>query len=111
MGHNMAIYLDNNDKNLVEKAKATIKEVYETAHAPAAVAKNIASYAMRYRNKGRHEAIKNHPFTGICEASGKLLASEDKCLDELDPEKGHLGRVRWVCPKANNSGRRSCGGC
>jgi hypothetical protein len=32
-------------------------------------------------------------------------------LDELEPEKGYEGRVRWVCPKANNSGRHSCGKC
>ena len=107
----MVIHLNNNDKNLVEKAKATIKEVYESAHAPAAVAKSIVSHAMRYRNKGRREAIKDHPFMGICEASGKPLASEDKCLDELEPETGYSSRVRWVCPKANNSGKRSCSGC
>ena len=107
----MPIHLDNHDQNLVEKSKATIKEAYESSHAPAAVAKSIASYTMRLRNKGRLKAIKNHPFKGICEASGKLLADEDKCLDEIEPEKGYSGRVRWVCPKANNSGKKSCGGC
>ena len=96
---------------MVEIVKATIKKAYESAHAPAAVVRSIASYAMRYRNRGRREAKRKHLFRGICEASGKPLANEDKCLDEVDQEKGYLGRLRWVCPKANNSGRRSCGEC
>ena len=32
-------------------------------------------------------------------------------LDELEPEKGYAGRLRWVCQRANNSGKHSCGVC
>jgi hypothetical protein len=39
------------------------------------------------------------------------LDVRDKALDELEPEKGYDGKVRWVCHKGNNSGLRSCGGC
>ncbi len=46
---------------------------------------------------------------GVCEAHKRPLDSRDKVLDELEPEKGYTGKVRWVCPKANNSGSRSCG--
>lgn len=107
----MSIQLNKSDQELVEKAKAVVKEAYESAHAPSAVARSIASYAVRYRNKGRVKAIKKYPFRGICEESGQPLADEDKCLDELEAERGYEGKVRWVCPKANNSGKRSCGGC
>jgi hypothetical protein len=75
------------------------------------VAKKIFSEAARHRNKGRKTAAKNHPFQGICEAGGGSLDEKDAVLDELEPEKGYQGRVRWVCPKANNSGKRSCGKC
>jgi hypothetical protein len=107
----MTIKLNDNDSKLVRKARSIIKEAYESAYKPAAVARSIASYAVKFRNRGRPEAIKRHPFEGICEASGKPLDDRDKVLDELEPEKGYRGEVRWVCPKANNSGRRSCGGC
>ena len=78
---------------------------------PNAVAKRISAVAVRHRNRGRSAAIKRYPFKGICEASGLPLSDGDKVLDELEPEKGYAGKVRWVCPKANNSGKRSCGGC
>jgi hypothetical protein len=39
------------------------------------------------------------------------MLREDAVLDEMEPEKGYSGPVRWVCHKANNSGKRSCGGC
>lgn len=107
----MPIQLDDIDKKLAERVKNAIKKAYDSAHAPSAVVKSIISFAMRYRNKGRDLAKKRHPFRGTCEASGESLADEDKCLDELEPEKGYAGKIRWVCPKANNSGRRSCGGC
>ncbi len=107
----MQIQLNKHDQELVARVKTKIKEAYESADAPAAVAKSIASNAMRYRNRGRIQAKKRHPFKGICEASGKPIEKEDAHLDELEPEKGYAGKVRWVCPKANNSGKKSCGGC
>ena len=55
--------------------------------------------------------MKRHPFRGICEASGKPLDKVYAVLDECEPEKGYSGKVRWVCQKANNSGKHSCGFC
>lgn len=107
----MPIQLDKQDNQLVANAKAAIKSAYDSANAPAAVAKAIAVYAVRCRNRGRAEAKRRYPFKGICEASGKPLEEQDACLDEVDPAKGYSGPIRWVCPKANNSGRRSCGDC
>lgn len=103
--------LDSHDQALVEVARAAMRAAIAQANMPSAVAKRIAAEAMKHRNKGRREAILRHPFRGICEASGLLLDQRDAVLDELDPAKGYTGEVRWVCPKANNSGRRSCGGC
>jgi len=112
MKNNMPVKLDSHDSKLCEEIRATIDKSYREARVPVALAKRIASIAMRYRNKGRKKAEKNYPFQGICEASGKPLSEEDKCLDEMQSEKGYsAGNIRWVCPKANNSGRRSCGGC
>ena|SRR3989344_2596766 len=107
----MAIRLNKHDEYLAEKAIKMIDSVVKEAHFSAAVAKRITTRAMYWRNKGRGAAMRRHPFSGICEAGGLPLKKEDKHLDELDPEKGYQGRVRWVCPKANNSGKKSCGGC
>ena len=108
---NMSIPLKEKDRRLVEKAKNAIKVAYESAEEPPAVAKSITSYAVKYRNRGRNVAKGRYSFRGICEASGKPLERQDAHLDELEPKKGYGGKVRWVCPKANNSGKRSCGGC
>lgn len=89
----------------------SIETAFKKANMPAAVAKRITVVAVRYRNKGKAAAIRRHPFRGICEASGRHLKKEDAHLDELNSEKGYDEKVRWVCPKANNSGRRSCGKC
>lgn len=105
------IKLDAHDEVLVKVAVAAMKEAFGEAHAPAAVAKRIAVVAVRQRNRGRAAAIRRHPFKDVCEASGRPIHRHDAVLDELEPEKGYLGRVRWVCHKANNSGKRSCGGC
>lgn len=105
------IQLDIHDAALAEIVCATIRTAITQANMPSAVAKRIAAVAVRHRNRGRNAAIKQHPFRGICEASGLPLSESDKVLDELEPEKGYAGKVRWVCPKANNSGKRSCGGC
>ena len=103
--------LDSHDEALVEVARAAIRVALAKANSRSGVAKRIVTEAMKHRNQGRSAAIRRHPFRGVCEASGEPLDTRDKVLDELDPEKGYSGRVRWVCPKANNSGRRSCGAC
>ncbi len=105
------ISLSKNDQNLFEHVRETIRSAVEKADMPSAVAKKIASEATRQRNHGRQAAIKKYPFRGICEASGSPLMQEDAVLDELEPEQGYAGEARWVCPKANNSGKRSCGIC
>lgn len=51
------------------------------------------------------------PFTDVCEASGRSMLRDDAVPDEIEPEKGSLGPVRWACHQANNSGKRNCGGC
>jgi hypothetical protein len=105
------IQLDSHDAALAEIVCATIRSRITQANMPSAVAKRTAAVAIRHRNRGRTAAINRHLFQGICEASGLPLSDSDKVLDELEPEKGYAGKVRWVCPKANNSGKRSCGGC
>ena len=103
--------LDEHDAALVALVKETLDAAIRNAHMPSAVAKRIHSLAARHRMKGRASAIKRHPFAGVCEASGKSLDRKHAQLDELDPELGYTGRVRWVCPKANNNGHHTCGGC
>jgi hypothetical protein len=103
--------LDEHDTALVAKVKDALDAAIANAHRQSAVAKRIHSLAARYRNRGRTAAMKRHPFAGKCEASGRPLGKEHAQLDELDPELGFAGRVRWVCPGANNNGRYSCGGC
>lgn len=105
------IRLDAHDDALVKVAVAAMQEAFRSAHAPAAVAKRITVMAVRQRNRGRAGAIRQHPFQGVCEASGLPILRHDAVLDELEPERGYLGPVRWVCHKANNSGKRSCGQC
>jgi hypothetical protein len=107
----MALLLDDHDKQLAAAVSGAIADAVRRAHAPAAVAKRITAIAVRHRNRGRAAAIRKHPFTGVCEASGRSMLCDDAVLDEIDPERGYLGPVRWVCHKANNSGKRSCGGC
>ena len=58
----------------------------------------------------------DHPVNDILDHGAAVFSAEagtlvrhDAVLDELQPERCYLGRVRWVCPKANNSGKRSCG--
>jgi hypothetical protein len=103
--------LDEHDQSLVELVRAVLDSAILRAHAPSAVAKRITTVAVRHRNHGRKAAIKRLPFTGICEASGQPLEVEHAHLDELEPELGYAGRVRWVCQRANNSGKHSCGVC
>jgi hypothetical protein len=75
------------------------------------VAKRISVLAMRHRNKGRPAAMLRHPFKGICEVSGQPIERRHAELDEMEPELGYAGKLRWVCQVANNSGKHSCGGC
>jgi len=103
--------LDTHDEALVEKAKTAIAKAIASAHSPVAVAKRITVFAVRKRNRGRAAAIKRYPFKGICEASNSHLDAEHAVLDELQPELGYSGLLRWVCHKANNSGKSSCGKC
>ena len=103
--------LDDHDAALVALVKARLDAAVINAHSPSAVAKRIHSLAARHRMKGRVAAIKRHPFKGKCEVSGAPLDKVHAHLDELDPELGYSGRVRWVCQVANNSGRHSCGVC
>jgi hypothetical protein len=103
--------LSDHDQELVKVVCAAIRAAIAQANTPGAVAKRIAVEAMKHRNSGRRAAILRHPFRGICEASGRRLDRKDAVLDEVDPARGYSGEVRWVCPKANNSGRRSCSGC
>jgi hypothetical protein len=105
------IKLDSHDEVLVKTAVAAMREAFRAAHAPAGVAKRIVVAAVRQRNRGRSVAIRKHPFKGVCEASGQPILRHDAVLDELDAARGYFGRVRWVFYKANNSGKRSCGGC
>lgn len=105
------IKLDVHDEALVRAAVAAIRKAFRGAHKPAAVAKRIVVIAVRQRNRGRAAAIKKHPFVGFCEEGGGPLLRHDAVLDELEPAHGYLGPVRWVCHKANNSGKRSCGRC
>ena len=97
------------DAALVAVVRTAIRSALEHAQCRSLVARRIASEATRQRNRGRAIALAGHPFTGVCEATGKRLNRHDAVLDELEPAKGYLGKVRWVCPKCNNSGRRSCG--
>jgi restriction endonuclease Mrr len=103
--------LDEHDAALVAAVKAALDAAIHSARMPSAVAKRIHSIAARHRMKGRHGAIKRHPFAGVCEVSGRPLDKQFAQLDELDPELGYAGRVRWVCSRANNNGHHSCGGC
>ena len=105
------INLSKHDQDIVTVAIAAIRAAINSAEMKPCVARKICSEATKHRNKGRKAAIKNHPFQGKCEAGGGFLDQKDAVLDELEPEKGYQGKVRWVCHKANNSGKRSCGKC
>ncbi len=107
----MALNLDEHDADLVKCVKAALDAAIAKAHQPIAVAKRVHSLAARHRIKGRLAAMRRHPFAGICEAGGLPLERKHAQLDELEPEIGYLGKVRWVCSVANNNGKHSCGRC
>mgnify|MGYP001439620210 CR=1 FL=1 len=107
----MEIQVDSHDAALIEGVRASIRAAIAAAHKPAAVAKKIGNIATNVGMKGRDTAIKGHPFQGFCEASGLPLDDCHKELDELDPELGYFGRVRWVCRKAHTGYGHSCGAC
>jgi hypothetical protein len=108
---NVKLPLDEHDKAIVATVQEAMANAIAKAHNPVAVSKRITALAVRNRNLGRKEAIKKYPFKGICEASGLPLDREHACLDEVEPWLGYKGKLRWVCPKANNSGKYSCGRC
>jgi hypothetical protein len=105
------IRLSKHDRTLADIVQTVIEAALAEGEYPVALAKRIAAISTRHRNRGRVVARRQQPFQGICEASGLPLSIEDAVLDEIEPERGYAGRVRWVCPRANNSGRHSCGGC
>jgi hypothetical protein len=107
----MPLKLDAHDQALVATIQAAMTGAISTAHTPVAVAKRISVLATALRNRGRDAARKRHPFKGICEASGMPLDRRHAELDEMEPELGYAGKLRWVCSRANNSGTHSCGGC
>jgi hypothetical protein len=107
----MPLKLDEHDQALVATAREAMLKAISTAHAPVAVAKRISVLATAQRNRGRDAAKKRYPFRGICEASGMPLDEKHAELDEIEPELGYAGKLRWVCSRANNSGMHSCGGC
>jgi hypothetical protein len=105
------IELDDFDESNAESVRKQIDEVIAKSHNPVAVAKRIAQRATYHRNKGREAAIKRYPFKDTCEASGLPIDRSIASLDELEPEKGYAGKLRWVCQKANGDGKGSCGKC
>jgi hypothetical protein len=107
----MPLKLDPHDQALVATVRSAMMKAISTAHMPVAVAKRISVLATGQRNRGRDAARKRHPFKGICEASGMPLEEKHAELDEMEPELGYVGKLRWVCSRANNSGTHSCGPC
>ena len=107
----MPLKLDTHDQLLVAVVRKAMMEAIANAHTPVAVAKRISVVATAQRNLGRAAARKRHPFNEICEASGLPLDERHAELDALDPDLGYTGKVRWVCSRANHSGKHSCGGC
>lgn len=100
--------LDDHDSTLVRTVVEALRQALSNAHSRSGVIKRIVTVAVRERNQGRAAAIRRHPFRGTCEATGLPLDRRDAVLDEEEPERGYEGAVRWVCPRCNNSGRRSC---
>jgi hypothetical protein len=107
----MPLKLDTHDQALVAILQAAMKDAISKAHMPAGVAKRISVLATALRNRGRNAARKGYPFKGTCEASGLPLDKKHAELDEMEPELGYEGKLRWVCSRANNSGTHSCGAC
>ena len=98
----MNLPLDEYDKAIIATVRDAMTNAIEKAHNPVAVAKRMNVLATGYRNRGRRGAMKKYPFKGVCEASGLPLDSKHACLDEIEPWLGYQGKLRWVCPKANN---------
>jgi hypothetical protein len=107
----MPLTLDAHDQAIVATVQAEMRKAISTAHNRVALARRISVLATSARNRGRGAAIKSHPFKDICEASGRPLDVKHAVLDEMEPELGYAGKVRWVCSRANNSGKHSCGAC
>ncbi len=99
------------DEALFAVVRATIESSMKAAEQRPALARKVAAYGTRWRNKGRVKAIKDNPFTKKCAKSGLPITREQASLDEMDPTKGYEGPVQWVCKKANCDGKFSCGSC
>ena len=107
----MVLILDEHDQAIVTAVFVAIRNAVLTAHNPVAPTKRIGALATGLRNIGQGAAIKRYPFKAICEASGMPLDQNPAQLDEMEPELGYSGKLRWVCQRANNSGKHTCGGC
>ncbi len=107
----MPLILDEYDQAIVLEVRAAMIGAITRAHNPVAVTKRLSVIATGLRNKGRNAARIRYPFKGICEASGMPLDARFAELDEMEPELGYAGKLRWVCQRANNSGKHSCGDC
>lgn len=108
---NTPLKLDEHDQALVTEFREALLGALSKAHNRTAVAKRISVLTTAQRNRGRRAALARHPFKGICEASGLSLAREQAELEQMEPELGYEGKLRWVCQRRNNSGTHSCGGC
>lgn len=107
----MPLNLDEHDQSLVSDFRVAMLAALSKAHNRTAVAKRIHVLTTAQRNRGRRAAIARHPFKGFCEASGLRLEKEHAELEQMEPELGYDGKLRWVCQRRNNSGTHSCGGC
>lgn len=107
----MPLNLDEHDQGLVSEFRDRMMGLLSKAHNQIAVAKRMHVLATAQRNQGRRAALAHNPFKGICEASGLPLAREHAELEQMEPELGYAGKLRWVCQRRNNSGKHSCGGC
>src|SRR5271168_2726553 len=105
----MPLNLDEHDRAFVAHVQSALLSAFAAAHAHAAVAKRISVLATAQKNKSRREAIRRNPFP--CDCGGPPLEKEHAELEQLQPELGYAGKLRWVCQRINNGGKHSCGSC
>jgi hypothetical protein len=92
----MPLLLDEYDQAIVAALQVAMQDEILSAHNPVAVTKRISVLATAQRNRGRKAAKRGYPFKGICEASGLPLDENNAELDEMEPELGCAGKLRWV---------------
>src|SRR6202023_361877 len=80
IGRNQMLNLSRKDQLLVESVRTAMDVALSQADMRNAVAKRLAVLATGHRNQGRRTARKGRPFPGICEASGRPLATEHAVL-------------------------------